>query len=192
MFRRYELLFLFLLSFTSLSSSIGHFASFSSCSAAFPPFPSLPFHAQFCLVVLLFPTPVLPSSFVTSHFPCPPVFFLFTISALCIPDMELGHILWPSDTGIQWPGDPFDPVTLLNNELQMSTYVADKRLQWARGFASFYRCLGFARLWEVKLWRSFVKCQYFNDGWTDFHKNIYLYIFILGFRKPEKLGSHTG
>ena len=26
-------------------------------------------------------------------------------------------------------------------------------------------------------------CQYryFNDGWTDLHKNIYLYIFILGF-----------
>ena len=48
-------------------------------------------------------------------------------------------------------------------------------------FASFYRCLAFARFWKVKFWRSFIKCQYFNDGWTDFHKNIYLYIFILGF-----------
>jgi len=38
----------------------------------------------------------------------------------------------PSDPGIQRPGDPVDPVTLLYNELQMSTYVADKRLQWAR------------------------------------------------------------
>ena len=45
----------------------------------------------------------------------------------------------------QRPGDPVDPATLLYNELQMSTYVADKRLQWARGFASFYRCLAFAR-----------------------------------------------
>ena len=60
-------------------------------------------------------------------------------------------------------------------------------------FASFYHCLAFARFWEVNFWRSFIKCQYFNDGWTDFHKNIYLYIFIFGFfRKPEKLGSHTG
>jgi len=27
--------------------------------------------------------------------------------------------------------DPVDPVTLFYYELQMSTYVADKRLQWA-------------------------------------------------------------
>jgi len=39
----------------------------------------------------------------------------------------------PSDPGIQRPGDPVDPVTLFYNELQMSSYVADKRLQWARG-----------------------------------------------------------
>ena len=48
-------------------------------------------------------------------------------------------------------------------------------------FASFYRCLAFARFWKVKFWRSFIKCQFFNDDWTDFHKNIYLYIFILSF-----------
>ena len=60
-------------------------------------------------------------------------------------------------------------------------------------FASFYHCLAFAGFWKVKFWRSFIKRQYFNDGWTDFHKNIHLYIFILGFfRKPDKLGSHTG
>jgi len=54
-------------------------------------------------------------------------------------------------------------------------------------FASFYRCLAFARFWKVKFWRPFIECQYFNDCWTDFHKNIYLYIFILGFFwKPEK------
>ena len=43
-------------------------------------------------------------------------------------------------------------------------------------FASFYfyHCLAFARFWKVKFWKSFIKCQYFNDGWTDFHKNISL------------------
>ena len=44
---------------------------------------------------------------------------------------------WPSDPGIQRPGDPVDPVTLFYNELQMSTYVADKRLQWARSLPVF-------------------------------------------------------
>jgi len=43
----------------------------------------------------------------------------------------------PSDPGIQRPGDPVDPVTLFYNELQMSTYVADKCLQWARGLPVF-------------------------------------------------------
>jgi len=43
----------------------------------------------------------------------------------------------PSDLGIQRPGDPVDPVTLLYNKLQISTYVADKRLQWARGLPVF-------------------------------------------------------
>ena len=42
-----------------------------------------------------------------------------------------------SHPGIQRPGDPVDPVTLFYNELQMSTYVADKRLQWARGVPVF-------------------------------------------------------
>jgi len=35
------------------------------------------------------------------------------------------------------PGDPVDPVTLFYNELQMSTYIADKRMQWARGLPVF-------------------------------------------------------
>ena len=43
----------------------------------------------------------------------------------------------PSDPGIQGPGDPVDPVTLFYNELQMSTYVADKRLQLARSLPVF-------------------------------------------------------
>jgi len=43
----------------------------------------------------------------------------------------------PSDPGIQRPGDPVDPVTMFYSELQMSTYVADKRLQWARGLPVF-------------------------------------------------------
>jgi len=43
----------------------------------------------------------------------------------------------PSDPGIQRPGDPVDPVTLFYNELQMSTYVAYKRLQWTTGLPVF-------------------------------------------------------
>jgi len=43
----------------------------------------------------------------------------------------------PSDPGIQRPEDPVHPVTLFYNELQMSTYSADKRLQWARGLSVF-------------------------------------------------------
>jgi len=44
-------------------------------------------------------------------------------SVVCASEMELGHKMWPSDPGIQQPGDPVDPVTLFCNELQMSTYV---------------------------------------------------------------------
>ena len=43
----------------------------------------------------------------------------------------------PSDPEIQRPGDPVDTVTLFYSELQMSTYVADKRSQWARGLPVF-------------------------------------------------------
>jgi len=43
----------------------------------------------------------------------------------------------PSDPGIQRPGHPVDPVTLFYNELQMSTYVAYKRLQWTTGLPVF-------------------------------------------------------
>jgi len=84
---------------------------------------------------------------------------------------------WPGNSATRRPSWP-DPVTLFYNELQMSTYVADKRLQWARGFASFYRCLAFARFWKVKFWRSFINCQYFNNDWTDFHKKIYIFISL--------------
>ena len=53
----------------------------------------------------------------------------------------------PSDPGIQRPGHPVDPVTLFYNELQMSTYVADKRLQSARGLPVFTaRCYASAVL----------------------------------------------
>ena len=43
----------------------------------------------------------------------------------------------PRDPGIQRPGDPVDPMTPFYKELQMSTYVADKRLQWTRGLPVF-------------------------------------------------------
>ena len=57
----------------------------------------------------------------------------------------------PSDPGIQRPGDPVDLVTLFYNALQMSTYVADTQtFVTVKKFASFYRCLAFARFWKVK------------------------------------------
>jgi len=40
----------------------------------------------------------------------------------------------PSDPGIQRPGDPVDPVTLFYNELQMSTYVCEKKYCQAKEF----------------------------------------------------------
>ena len=59
-------------------------------------------------------------------------------------------------------------------------------------FASFYSCLVFAGFWKVKFWRSLIKCQYFNDGWADFHKKIYIFISLSWFFwKPKKLGSYT-
>jgi len=74
----------------------------------------------------------------------------------------------------------------------MSTYAADKRLQWARGLPVF-----------IAVWRLHASGQKnFEDHLLTvnismtigriFTKNIYLYITILGFfRKPEKIGSHT-
>ena len=105
--------------------------------------------------------------------------------------MELGHILWPSEPvtreSSQRPGDPVDPVTLFYNELQMSTYVVEKTFVMGKRFASFYRILAFARSQEVKFWRSHIKCQYFNDRWTDFHKKyISLYLYLGLFSKTGK------
>ena len=56
----------------------------------------------------------------------------------------------PSDPGIQRPGDPVDPVNLFYNELQMSTYVADKRSQWARS-CQFLSLFGVCTLLESKI-----------------------------------------
>jgi len=78
------------------------------------------------------------------------------------------------------------PCSIMNSKCWLTCMLHTNVCNGKR-FASFYRCLAFARFWKVKFLRSFIKCQYFNDDWTEFHKNIYLYIFILGFfRKPEK------
>jgi len=42
-------------------------------------------------------------------------------------------------------------VTLSYNELQTSTYIADKRLQWARGLPVFLSLFGVCTLLESKL-----------------------------------------
>jgi len=81
-------------------------------------------------------------------------------------------------------------VTLFYIELQMSTYVADQRLQWARGLPVF-----------VAVWRLHASGKYnFEDHLLNVNISMTvgriftkIYIFILVFfRKPEKLGSHAG
>ena len=72
--------------------------------------------------------------------------------------------------------------------------VCDEWVCNGQQVCQFYRCLAFARFWEVKVWRSFIKCQYFSHGWTDFHKKIYIYLYLyLGhfFRNPEKNSGLT-
>jgi len=53
--------------------------------------------------------------------------------------------------GIQRPGDPVDPATLFYDELQMSTFVADKRLQLARGLPVFIAVCRLHALLECKI-----------------------------------------
>ena len=84
--------------------------------------------------------------------------------------------------------DPETQLTLFYNELDLccrQTFAMGKR------FAGFYRCLAFACFWEVKFWRSFIKCQYFSDGWTDVHKNIYLYLGLF-FENRKNSGLTPG
>ena len=59
-------------------------------------------------------------------------------------------------------------------------------------FASFYGCLAFARFWKVKFWRSFIVNISMTVG--RIFTKIYIVISLSWafFRKPEKLGSHTG
>jgi len=111
----------------------------------------------------------------------------------------MDHILWPSDPGIQRSGDPVDPVTQFYNELQMSTYVADKRLQWSRSLPVF---IAVWRLHTSGKWNFEHHLLNINISLTvrRILTKIYIYIYIyislylhLGFsRKLEKLGSHTG
>jgi len=71
--------------------------------------------------------------------------------------------------------------------------ASDNRLQWARGLPGF-SLFGVCTLRESKILKIiYFLCQYFNDGWTDFRKKyISLYLCLEFFRKPGKLGSHTG
>ena len=96
----------------------------------------------------------------------------------------------PSDPGIQRPGDPVDPVTLFYNELQMSTYAADKSLQWARDLPVF-----------IAVWRLHASGKSnFEDRLLNvniamtvgriFTKNIYLYIGLFFENWKKTLVSH--
>jgi len=75
----------------------------------------------------------------------------------------------------------------------MSTYVADKRLQWARGLPLF-----------IALWRLYASGKYNVEDhllnvnisttvgriFTKIYISLYLYLGL--FRTAEKLGSNTG
>jgi len=52
----------------------------------------------------------------------------------------------PSDPGIQWPGDPVDPVILFYNELQMLTYDV---IRLTRSKAAVWTADDVARLIEI-------------------------------------------
>jgi len=100
-----------------------------------------------------------------------------SITQSCLSDMELGHILRPSDLGIQRPGDPVDPMTLFYKELQMSTYVADKRLQLARGLPVFIT------VWRLqsKILKIIYKMSIFQwrlDKVSQKYISLYLYLGI--------------
>ena len=92
---------------------------------------------------------------------------------------------WPGNPATRRPSWPGDPVLLWTPNVDLccrQTFAMGKKK-----LVSFYRCLAFARFWKVKFWRSFIKCQYFNDGWADFHKYaLYRYIFIMGFFRKSK------
>ena len=95
------------------------------------------------------------------------------------PDMELGHILWPSDPMTRESSDPETqltrwPYSIMNSKcpLMLQTNVFNGPV------CQFLSLFAFARFWEVKFWRSFIKYQYFNDGWTDFFQKIYIFISL--------------
>jgi len=48
-------------------------------------------------------------------------------------------------------------------------------------FASFYRCLAFARFWKSKILKIIYQMSIFQWRLDGFPQNIYLYIFIFGF-----------
>jgi len=77
-----------------------------------------------------------------------------------LPDMELGHILWPSDPVSRESSDPETqltrwPCSIMNSK--MSTYVADKRLQWARGLPVL-SLFGVCTLLKSKILKIIIKC----------------------------------
>ena len=116
------------------------------------------------------------------------VFFLPPIQrrlsdAYSATEMELGHILWPSDPGIQRPGDPVDPVTLFYNELQSRLMCRGVRIEFFFCSSNLSSILSSTRVLDKvsKYVRVFISA-------------FQMYVLHFGhfLRKPEKLGSHTG
>ena len=100
-------------------------------------------------------------------------------------EMELCHILWPTDPGIQRPGDPVDPVTLFYNELQMS-----KKYSQAKEFLIM---IGKSKSSLHGLtYMISVQQQASDNHFCHFSISNVRFEFWAFFRKPEKLGCHTG
>ena len=107
--------------------------------------------------------------------------------------MELGHILWPSDPVTRESRDPVDPVTQFYNELQISTYVADKCLQWARVLPVFIAVCPLHASGKYNFEDHLLNVSISMTVARIFTK-IYIIISLSWafFRKPEKLSSHAG
>jgi len=97
-------------------------------------------------------------------------------------DMELGHILWPSDPVTRESSDPETQLTRWPHSIKNSKCRLMLQTNVCNGqeVCQFLSLFGVCTLLEskVKFWRSFIKYQYFNDGWTDFHKKIYIFISL--------------
>ena len=119
----------------------------------------------------------------------------------CVSDMELGHILWPSDPVTRESSDPETqltrwPCSIMNSKCRLMCrgvriIDATKKYSLAKEFliiiskskSSLHRLTSSDFSPTTDTWQWLLSFQHFKCTFC-----------ILGifFRKPEKLGSHTG